>query len=145
MSPDRRSCCAEEVFNETKGHITNLTRWYRQHANHRGRRAQSFSAQAQAVSFLLTGHEVKAQRTTKQEARERERGRKIEREKTNSPSLPFYSSYPPGGNLQALPDCRGREKLVFLLVTDGQYTCKPERKQCWVGGRLTMSIEHALL
>jgi hypothetical protein len=51
--------------------ITNLTRWYRHHKHHTGQRSQSFSAQAQAVSFLLTGHEVGAQRTankTRQEA-----------------------------------------------------------------------------
>jgi hypothetical protein len=69
MLPDRRSCCADEAFDQTKSPITNRTRWYRLRADHRGQKAQSFSAKAQAVSFLLTGHEVRAQRTTKQEAR----------------------------------------------------------------------------
>jgi hypothetical protein len=80
MLHDRRSCCADGIFDETKGPVTNRTRWYRHHADHRGQKAQSFSAQAQAVSFLLTGHEVRAQRTTKQEARERERRSKGKRQ-----------------------------------------------------------------
>ena len=96
--------------------IKNLTRWCRQYKHCRGQGSRSFSAQAQAVSYLSTGHEIRAQRTANKKNKYEEQRQTGE---NDLPSLPFNPSNPSCGDFQTLPDCGSWEELVFFFVTNG--------------------------